>query len=92
MSDERVVDMVIYGIPDETIARTIRSAKHADPEELYAAMRAMGDMPGREEKKTKQQQADRPRRRRRKAFLRKRGQLPALIAERWATWQGLPKT
>ncbi|XP_043252527.1 uncharacterized protein LOC122397440 [Colletes gigas] len=50
LSDEKIVDMVIFGVPDETIARTIRSAKHTDPNDLYASMCTMGSMPGKEER------------------------------------------
>ncbi|CAK9796137.1 hypothetical protein ANTPLA_LOCUS661 [Anthophora plagiata] len=51
LSDEKIIDMVVYGIPDEPLARTIRSAKHTDPNDLYAYMCTMGNMPGKEKKK-----------------------------------------
>ncbi|CAK9796589.1 Transposon Ty3-I Gag-Pol polyprotein [Anthophora quadrimaculata] len=51
LPDEKTIDMVIFGVPDEPLARTIRSAKHTDPNDLYAYMCTMGNMPGREKKK-----------------------------------------
>ncbi|CAK9814127.1 Pro-Pol polyprotein [Anthophora plagiata] len=51
LSDEKTIDMVVYGIPDEPLARTIRSAKHTDPNDLYAYMCTMGHMPGKEKRK-----------------------------------------
>ncbi|XP_076758417.1 uncharacterized protein LOC143427834 [Xylocopa sonorina] len=51
LSDEKIVDMIIFGIPDGTLARTVRSAKYADSNELYASMCAMWKMPGRKEGK-----------------------------------------
>ncbi|CAK9820115.1 Gag polyprotein [Anthophora quadrimaculata] len=49
--DEKTIDMVIFGVPDEPLARTIRSAKHTDPNDLYAYMCTMGNMPGKEKRK-----------------------------------------
>ncbi|CAK9804619.1 hypothetical protein ANTQUA_LOCUS8955 [Anthophora quadrimaculata] len=51
LSDEKTIDMVIFGVPDEPLARTIRSAKHTDPNDLYAYMCTMGNMPGKEKTK-----------------------------------------
>ena len=57
LTDEKIVDMVIFGITDENIARAVRSAKHMDPNDLYAAMSTMGAMPGKEEKRGKSERA-----------------------------------
>ncbi|XP_054000690.1 uncharacterized protein LOC128888082 isoform X2 [Hylaeus anthracinus] len=43
--DSCLEDAVIGGIADENIARTIRSKKYNDIDELYAAMHEMGSMP-----------------------------------------------
>lgn len=51
LSEEKIIDMVIDGVPDKGIARTMRVAKYADANELYAAMRAIGTMPANEDKK-----------------------------------------
>ncbi|CAK9810847.1 hypothetical protein ANTQUA_LOCUS6654 [Anthophora quadrimaculata] len=51
LSDEKTINMVIFEVPDEPLARTIRSAKYTGPNDLYAYMCMMGNMPGKEKRK-----------------------------------------
>lgn len=45
--DKYQANMVTGGIPDDAVARTVSSAKHYDPNALYAFMSTLGDMPSR---------------------------------------------
>lgn len=45
--DKYQANMVTGGIPDNAVARTVSSAKHYDPNALYAFMSTLGDMPSR---------------------------------------------
>lgn len=47
ISDKYQANMVIGGIPDDAVARTVSLAKHYDPNALYAFMSTLGDMPSR---------------------------------------------
>ncbi|CAL7935172.1 unnamed protein product [Xylocopa violacea] len=50
---------MVIGIPDEALARTVRSAKYADPNELYASMCAMEKMPGKADPDKQKPKAER---------------------------------
>jgi hypothetical protein len=43
--DKYQVDMVIGGIPDDAVVRTVRLAQYDDSNALYAFMNTLGDMP-----------------------------------------------
>ena len=45
MPDNYIIDLVIGGITNENIARTIRSAQHADANSLYTFMNTIGAIP-----------------------------------------------
>jgi hypothetical protein len=45
--DKYQVDMAIGGIPDDTVAHTVRSAQYDEPNALYAFINILGDMPSR---------------------------------------------
>ncbi|KAK2577918.1 hypothetical protein KPH14_011863 [Odynerus spinipes] len=47
LPDNYIIDLIIGGIKDANIARTIRSAQHTDANSLYSFMNNMGTIPTR---------------------------------------------
>lgn len=48
--DKYLIDVVIGGITDKNVARTVRSAQHFDANELYAYMTTLGNLSSKVEK------------------------------------------
>lgn len=47
ITDEYVIDMIIDGVTDAYIGRTIRSAKYTEVNELYNYMQTLGSVTNR---------------------------------------------